>query len=155
MKRQQITQNMFFKLMSGEILSLENKENTPDSSFLDQLEQVLQVPRFRIHIEPIDEENSVVFIKNHPHKIRRLYGGILQGFVNGVQGEYEFYLLDIYRKNDDVTNPIEWIKYHVPYYFEPSQNRFLIQKDVSHHHDDFDEPFITSSKSYDTLIDAI
>lgn len=143
--------------MSGEIFSLENKDNKENTSdtFLHQLEQVLQVPRFRIHIETIDKENSIVFITDHPHKIRRLYGGILQGFVNGIEGEYEFYLLDIYRKNDDITNPIEWLKYHVPYYFEPSQNRFLIQKDISHHHDDSDEPFITASKSYDTLIEAI
>ena len=151
-----ITTNMFFKLMSGEILSLSLDDNTPDS-FIDQLEQILQVPRFRIHIETIDKENSNVFIKDHPHKIKRLYGGISEGFVNGVRGEYENYLLRIYRKNDNIKSISEWVlQYDIYYYFEPFQNKFLIKKDVTVHYDDLTgDHYITASKSYDTLIDTI
>lgn len=143
---------MFFKLMSGDIISLSNDSF---DSFIEQLETILQVPRFRIHIEIINESNSIVLINDHPHKFQKYYLGIMEGMLNGEYGEYEMYMLRIYRRNDDVSSPIKWNKYEISYYFERDKNHFLIETDTTFINNRDGDVCITSSKSYYTLIDAI
>lgn len=138
--------------MSGDILCLENKEE----SYVDQLEKILQVPCFRIHIEKIDDLNFFVFVKEHPHKIQKFYCGIIEGYLNGVLGEYEIYLLQIYRKNDDIYSSKEWIQYDITYYFDPFQKRFLINRDMRFEYNHISGVnYIAAFNSYDDLTKAI
>lgn len=142
---------MFFKMMSGDILELNNQENV---SFIEQIGTILQVPHFRIHIEIIDESNAIIFIKDHPHKIQQFYGGIIEGFLNGIHDEYEINLLRVFRKNDDVLSETEWIKYDIEYFVNTSHTHFLVKKDIEFRSNIHNE-YIVASQSYNKLIDAI
>lgn len=144
---------MFFKLMSGDLIFLEeNDENKYNSK--KKLSEILNIPRFRINLQYIDDNYTYVFINDHPHRIQKFFGGLCEGFVDNIQEEYQCYAIRVSRLFEEDDNEY-WTSIDFNYYTNITNTKFLIDKDILFRRDENDNMYFTSTNYYDTLIDAI
>jgi hypothetical protein len=140
---------MFFKMMSGDVISI---ETTKDELLEKQLSNVLCIPSYRIHLiedEKKEDTFHVVVNNQHPHICDLQH----EGFIKDDDGlEYEYYVLKVYRY-DNVVDPYcisskedewwNWESWEISFYYDYRNRSF--KKDL-HHLQDYSLLEILSDK---------